>query len=105
MTHHLLALMELFNRLNSKRPLYYRLELRFNGVDWAASVVEVDGAFEQVGIIAKGFGCSIEDACERALYSHTQMDAYGRLSMDEAEKLVAVATRMAQEASLTPQQL
>ena len=56
MTPHLLSLMELFNRLNSKRPLYYRLELRFNGVDWVASVVEVDGAFEQVGIVAKGFG-------------------------------------------------
>lgn len=105
MNPHLLALMELFNRLNSKRPLYYRLELRFNGVDWAASVVEVDGAFEQVGIVAKGFGHSLESACERAVLSHTQMDVYGRLRMDEAEKLVAVATRMAQEASLTPPQL
>lgn len=97
--------MELFNRLNSKRPLYYRLELRFNGVDWVASVVEVDGAFEQVGIVAKGFGRSLEDACERALTNHAQMDACGLLRMDEAEKLVAVATRMAQEASLTPPQL
>lgn len=97
--------MELFNQLNSKRPLYYRLELRFNGVDWAASVVEVDGAFEQVGIVAKGFGRSLEDACERALTNHAQMDSCGLLRMDEAEKLVAVATRMAQEASLTPPQL
>lgn len=105
MTPHLLALMELFNRLNSKHPLYYQLELRFNGVDWVALVVEVDGAFEQVGIVAKGFGYCLEDACERALANHAQMDACGRLSMDEAEKLVAVATRIAQEASLTPPQL
>jgi len=104
MTPHLLALMELFNRLNLKRPLYYRLELGFNGVDWVASVVEVDGSFEQVGVLAKGFGHSLDEACEKALSNHAQMEAYERLSMEDAEKLVAVANRITQESSLTPQQ-
>lgn len=104
MTPHLLALMELFNRLNSKRPLYYRLNLRFNGVDWFASVVEVDEAFEQVGVLAAGFGHSLEEACEKALSNHAQMEAYERLSMEDAEKLAAVVNRITQESSLTPQQ-
>ena len=104
MTPHLLALMELFNRLNSKRPLYYRLKLRFNGVDWFASVDEVDEAYEQVGMLAAGFGSSLEEACEKALSHHAQMEACERLSMEDAEKLVAVADRITQESSLTPQQ-
>ena len=105
MTPHLLSLMELFNRLNSKRPDFYRLEILFNGRLWDVTIWETDAEGNDLRMAAFGCASSMEEACERSLLSHAAINAQGRLSMGEAEKLVAVATRMTQEASLTPPQL
>ena len=103
MTPHLLALMELFNQLNSKRPDFYRLEILFNGSLWDVTIWETDAVGEDLRIAAFDCATSMEEACERALLSHATIKAQGRLSMEDAEKLVAVANRITQESSLTPQ--